>query len=311
MIGKNKYELRCFSKEKAGFVAHVVRSRWFTIFASVLIMSVNGGTYLFGAYSDTIKSSLGYDQTTLNLLSFSKDLGGNLGIISGLINELAPPWAVLAIGAAMNLSGYLMVWATVAGRVARPRVWQMCLYIWVGSDSQAFAGTGSLITCVKNFPESRGIVLGLLKGFVGLSGALITQIYHALHGNDATSLILLLAWLPAAVSFVFLPTLRIIKASRRRDDVGVFYEILYLSLALAAFLMVVIVVQSRIGFGRAEYVATASVVLILLFVPLAIISRQEFKEWKTAPVVGNAVRVEQPPPAPNSTSPVYFLVSFN
>lgn len=75
MIPK-KYECFCLSKEKWGFGWHVVWSRWFTIFASVLIMSVNGATYLFGVYSNTIKSSLGYDQTTLNLISFFKDLGG-------------------------------------------------------------------------------------------------------------------------------------------------------------------------------------------------------------------------------------------
>ncbi|CAI0410904.1 unnamed protein product [Linum tenue] len=40
-------------------------------------MSAAGATYMFGLYSADIKSSLGYDQTTLNLLSFFKDLGGN------------------------------------------------------------------------------------------------------------------------------------------------------------------------------------------------------------------------------------------
>jgi hypothetical protein len=38
-----------------------------------VIMSVAGATYMFGLYSDDIKSSLGYDQTTLNLLGFFKD----------------------------------------------------------------------------------------------------------------------------------------------------------------------------------------------------------------------------------------------
>ncbi|KAK6140193.1 hypothetical protein DH2020_026077 [Rehmannia glutinosa] len=247
-------------------------------------MSVNGATYLFGVYSNDIKSSLGYDQTTLNLVSFFKDLGGNLGIISGLINEITPPWVVLAIGAAMNFFGYFMIWLAVTGRTASPRVWQMCLYIWIGADSQAFANTGSLITCVKNFPESRGIVLGLLKGFVGLSGAIMTQLYHALHGNNTKSLVLFIAWLPAAVSFVFLRTVRIVKVSRRHErDVRIFYDVLYSSLALAAFLMVIIIVENRFEFKRIEYVGSASVVVVmLLFVPLGIIIRQEFYEWKNS-----------------------------
>ncbi|OMP07293.1 Nodulin-like protein [Corchorus olitorius] len=50
-------------------------------------MAGAGATYLFGVYSKDIKSTLGYDQSTLNLLSTFKDLGANVGILSGLIAE--------------------------------------------------------------------------------------------------------------------------------------------------------------------------------------------------------------------------------
>lgn len=263
------------------FTSYVVRGRWFMVFASMLIMSAAGATYIFGIYSKDIKSSLGYDQETLNTLGFFKDLGANIGIISGLIAEVTAPWFVLAMGAAMNLFGYLMIYLAITGRTAKPRFWQMCLYICIGADSQSFANTGSLVTCVKNFPESRGVVLGLLKGFVGLSGAIFTQLYYAFYGDDSKSLVLLIAWLPAAISIVFLPTIRIMKPipGAGKSELKVFYYFLYVSLVLAGYLMAAIIAQKSVPFPHQAYDTSAAVVLLILFLPLVVVFRVEFKLW--------------------------------
>nr|XP_027118634.1 protein NUCLEAR FUSION DEFECTIVE 4-like [Coffea arabica] len=285
----------CHWREMRSFGLHLLTGRWFTLFASLLIMSVNGGAYLFGVYSNDIKSTLGYDQTTLNLVSFYKDLGGNLGIISGLINEVCPPWVVLAIGAVMNFFGYFMIWLAVTGRTPKPQVWQLCLYIFIGADSQAFAHTGSLITTVKNFPESRGIVLGLLKGFVGLSGAIMTQLYHALNGDDTKSIILLVGWLPAAVSVVFLPAIRLMKVIKQKNELRLFYSMLYISLGLASFLMVIIIIQKRLTFSRSEYIASAVAVLILVFSPLLVVAKEEFTTYSWNKTIASMRNVFHPP----------------
>lgn len=182
----------------------------------------------------------------------------------------------------------------------------MCLYICIGANSQSFANTGVLVTCVKNFPESRAAVLGILKGFVGLSGAIITQMYHAFYGNDSeSSLILLIGLLPAAVSCVFLRTIRLLKIVARLEnhELKILYDFLYISLGLAGFLMMIIIIQNRLTFSQFEYAGSASVVITLLLAPLAIVIREELKLWKREKAIDTEKR---PPPIldQNASSPV-------
>ncbi|KAJ1392217.1 Nodulin-like [Sesbania bispinosa] len=266
------------------FFYHVLSGRWFMVFASCLIMAVSGSTYIFSLYSNEVKTSLGYDQSTLNLISFFKDLGANVGIISGLISEISPPWVVLAIGATMNFLGYFMIWLSLTQRIAKPQVWQMCLYFYIGANSMPFANTGALVSCVKSFPQNRGSVIGLLKGYMGLSGAILTQLYHAFFGHDnLKALIFLIGWFPSAISFIFLPSARVLNPipQPQHKELKVFYKFLYTSLGLAGFLMVLIILQKKFSFTRIEYAMDGMVVLFLLFLPLAVVFEEEFKLWKT------------------------------
>ncbi|KAL2249291.1 protein NUCLEAR FUSION DEFECTIVE 4-like [Sesamum indicum] len=293
----------CFSPCR--FIKQVLVGRWFMMFASFLIMAGAGATYLFGVYSKVIKSTLGYDQSTLNLLGSFKDLGANVGVLSGLMAEVTPTWFVLLVGSAMNFAGYFMIWLAVTKKISKPSVWQMCIYICMGANSQNFANTGSLVTCVKNFPESRGMLIGLMKGFIGLSGAVFTQLYLAIYGNDAESLILLIGWLPAVISILFVFNIKTMKISRHPNEVKVFYEYLIISVGLALCLMGLTIAQKYVDFSHVGHIVSATAVCFLLFLPCLIAFREEFttlrlKEQAARAGRSRVVVVEEEPPLVSS-----------
>ncbi|KAK9913135.1 hypothetical protein M0R45_036959 [Rubus argutus] len=296
-----------------GFTLQVLTGRWLMLFASFLMMASAGASYMFGLYSNDIKSSLGYSQTTLNLISFFKDLGANIGIFSGLINEVTPPWVVLATGAAFNFFGYFMIWLAVTKKIARPQVWHMCMYITIGANSHTFINTGALVTCVKNFPSSRGLLLGLLNGYIGLSAAVIAQLYHALYGDDTKSFTLFVAWLPSTLSLIFLRTIRIMTVIPKKNDRNVLYKFFFISLGLAMFLLVIIIVEQQVKFTQSEYSGSAAAVLFLLFLPLVVVVAEEKNIWRNNRLTGTAHHVDSSGQNQPSTisSPVLLMLPNN
>ncbi|XP_022641623.1 protein NUCLEAR FUSION DEFECTIVE 4 isoform X1 [Vigna radiata var. radiata] len=264
-----------------GFSFQVLTGRWFMMFSSFMLMSVSGASYMFSLFSQDIKLVLGYDQSTLNLLSFFQELGANIGIHAGLIYEVTPPWFILAIGGVLNFAGYFLIWLVVTSKIAKPHVWQMCFYLFIGANSHCATNTGALVTSVMNFPISRGVVLGLLTGYTGLSAVIITQLYYALYGDDSKFLIFLMAWLPIAAVFLFLPVIRIHKTVQQPNDTKVLYRFLYLTLVLAGFLMFVTLVQQFFTFSQFEYQITTTVMLLLLVLPLSVVIVEEHKIWKS------------------------------
>lgn len=263
----------------------VLAGRWLMVFASFLVMATAGASYMFGLYSNDIKSALGYDQTTLNLISFFKDLGANIGIFSGLINEVTPPWVVLLVGAAFNFFGYFMVWLSVTQKIPKPQVWHMCSYIAIGANSHTFINTGALVTCVKNFPSSRGVLMGLLQGYIGISAAVISHLYRAFFGvHDTKSFTLFVALLPSALALSFLRLIRLVnvKIVQNQSDKErrALYNFFYISLFLAGFMLVMIIVQSRVTFTKKDYGGTSAMVIFLLFLPLSVVVAEEYDLWK-------------------------------
>ncbi|MCL7040099.1 hypothetical protein MKW94_015124 [Papaver nudicaule] len=75
----------------------------------------------------------------------------------------------------------------------------MCIFMALGGNSTTWMNTAILVTCIRNFRKNRGPVSGILKGYVGLSTAIFTDICSALFANSPSKFLLMLAVVPAIV----------------------------------------------------------------------------------------------------------------
>ena len=125
---------------------------------------------------------------------------------------------------------------------------QMCALIFVGTNGETYFNTVSLVSCVQNFPKSRGPVVGILKGFAGLSGAILTQIYALFHSPNQASLIFMVAVGPSLVGIGLMFIVRPVGGHKQvRPSDGKCFTLIYgVCLLLAAYLLGVMVVQDLV-----------------------------------------------------------------
>lgn len=235
-------------------------------------MVASAGAYSFGVYSQKLKTVLNINQETLNIIANAKDLGVNLGFHSGLLFDYWSPGAVLFLGAVQTVVGYLCAWLSVTRRI-KPTVSEMCLFLFIGANSQPMLNTAVLVQSVKLFPNSKGIVIGLMKGYIGISGAILIQIYVTLEGSTKPeSFLMLLIWFPAAVALISILFIRPLPPFQGTPDVKYFYWFLGLGFVLAAYLMGVSITENLTDVSVDSERVLGGVLLILLAVPLIAIA---------------------------------------
>ncbi|KAL3526281.1 hypothetical protein ACH5RR_010937 [Cinchona calisaya] len=249
-----------------------INNRWVVFVAAMWIQSCAGIGYLFGSISPTIKSSLNYNQRQIAKLGVAKDLGDSVGFLAGSLCEILPLWGALLVGAVQNFVGYGWVWLIITGRVPQLPLWAICILIFIGTNGETYFNTAALVSCVQNFPKSRGPVVGILKGFAGLGGAILTQIYAVIHTPDHASLIFMVAVGPAMVIFALMFIVRPVGGHKQiRSTDGLCFSFIYsICLILAAYLMGVMLVEDLIELSYAVIVIFTSILFVLLIIPVVI-----------------------------------------
>ncbi|WOK99337.1 hypothetical protein Cni_G08049 [Canna indica] len=259
------------------------RSKWAAMAASTWIQCAVGGSYCFGVYSPVLKSSQRYDQSTLDSVAFFKDIGANIGVLSGLL--ISSPaargrtWVVHLAGAVQCFAGYLLMWLSVTGQVPRPPVALMCLYMLMAAHSQTFFNTANVVTAVENFPDSRGTAIGIMKGFLGLSGAILIQIYRTTVSGNPSYFILMLAILPTLLTILLMPFVKV--HSRPGASEKKFLDAFSLiALIVAGYLMLAIIGESIWRIGSVGHTLIFVSLMVMLLSPVGVVIKAHMIEAK-------------------------------
>ncbi|KAI5577488.1 hypothetical protein BDE02_09G117300 [Populus trichocarpa] len=183
-------------------------TKWLGFVTAVWVQAISGNNYTFSNYSDALKTLMSLTQLELNNLSVAKDVGKAFGLLAGLASDRLPTPVILLIGSIEGLIGYGTQWLVVSRRIQPLSYWQMCIFLCLGGNSTTWMNTAVLVTCIRNFRRNRGPVSGILKGYVGLSTAIFTDLCAALFADDPAKFLIMLAVIPFAVCLTAIVFLR-------------------------------------------------------------------------------------------------------
>jgi Nodulin-like len=144
----------------------------------------------------------------------------------------------------------------------------------IATNSSAWLGTGILVTNMRNFPLSRGTVAGILKGWVGLSAAVYTEIYTGVLHNSSTRLLLSLSLgIPVVclLSMYFVrPCTPSVEEENSSEEHCHFVFTQFSSIILGVYVLVSTVLDDVLRLSTSVTYGLFGGMVLLLFAPLAI-----------------------------------------
>lgn len=155
----------------------------------------------------------------------------------------------------------------------------MCIFMCMGGNSTTWMNTAILVTCIRNFRKNRGPVSGILKGYVGLSTAIFTDVCNALFA-DSSNFVMMLSIVPFVVWLSAMIFLREVPPSVSDSDITEEANYFNMFNIVAVVVALYLLVHDLVGSVGHVYDVTFSVVLVVfLAFPLVIPAFIAFKTW--------------------------------
>ncbi|OAY52313.1 protein NUCLEAR FUSION DEFECTIVE 4 [Manihot esculenta] len=269
-------------------------TKWLGFVTAVWVQAISGNNYTFSNYSDALKTLMNLTQLQLNGLSVAKDVGKAFGLLAGLASDRLPTPVILLIGSIEGLIGYGAQWFVVSKRIQPLAYWQMCIFLCLGGNSTTWMNTAVLVTCIRNFRRNRGPVSGILKGYVGLSTAIFTDLCSALFSDNPASFLLMLAIIPFFICLTAILFLREIPpaatAEEEKEEFKYFSVFNVVAIVVAVYLLVYDFISNP---SRSFSLVFSIILLFLLASPLAVPVYSFVKSWNLKRLKNKPADVEE------------------
>ena len=185
--------------------------RWLCLSAAIVATFAGTGVgYAWGVFSPELKAKLGLTQSQLMIVANAPTYCVSLppmAFIPGLIYDWGGDRrgaAISMIVAAVGLGGgYLLMYATAEELLPLPHFLHIHPTSWsvgllsIGNVMAGYGASFSTVACmvviVKNFPQQRGTIVGIVKCITGLSGGMYAQIYTGFLAPNTLSFVLMAA----------------------------------------------------------------------------------------------------------------------
>lgn len=152
----------------------------------------------------------------------------------------------------------------------------MAVLMALATNASTWYNTAVLVTSMRNFPKSRGNVVGIIKGFIGLSGAIYTQIYVSVLLENPTAFVFLLTVAPLTLIIIVMYFIRPVTSPTGDYDPeedGGFFFVYIVCVGLALYLFVISFVENYVSVSHLMGRIIVAVMCVFLLSPLAVPSK--------------------------------------
>jgi len=193
-----------------------IPSRWAVLAGVVFIEAMAGNPYAFSVFAPQLQKLFGWSEAQIATVGGTANVGIYLCLDAGFFFDSRGPRETALVGASLSLAGYGLLWAASTGvlggtaALPNPSVSVVAAGAFIFNHGAGWLDTAAVTAAVRAFPKDRGLIVGLLKAFFGLSASLLTLCYASFFKPNAVAFIFFLTALVPGVAAVASLLMRIV-----------------------------------------------------------------------------------------------------